>query len=82
MAIPIRRPVNDPGPTPTAIRSILSQPPASSTLRSISAEEHLGVARATVRPRVDPGLADDPAASGHADHRVGGRAIDTEHHHQ
>ena len=36
VAIPIRRPVNDPGPTPTAIRSILSQPPASSTLRSIS----------------------------------------------
>jgi hypothetical protein len=37
VAIPIRRPVNDPGPTPTAIRSIASQPPAASTLRSTSA---------------------------------------------
>ena len=29
VAMPIRRPVNEPGPTPTAIRSTASQPPAS-----------------------------------------------------
>ncbi len=36
MAIPTRRPVNEPGPTPTAIASISSQPPAASTARSTS----------------------------------------------
>ena len=30
LAIPTRRPVNEPGPTPTAIRSTAPQPPAAS----------------------------------------------------
>ncbi|HVW46887.1 MAG TPA: hypothetical protein VHA76_07535 [Solirubrobacterales bacterium] len=35
--MPTRRPVNEPGPSPTAIRSTASQPPAASAQRSISA---------------------------------------------
>ena len=82
VAIPIRRPVNDPGPIPTAIRSILSQPPARLDASLDLPQQHLGVARPPVGTRVDPGLADDLARCGHPDDRVGGRAIDTEHHHQ
>ncbi len=82
VAMPIRRPVNDPGPTPTAIRSILSQPPASVDAPLDLPQEHLGVARPAVGPRVDPGLAEHLAGIGHSNHSVGGRAIDTEHHHQ
>ena len=37
VAIPIRSPVKEPGPIPTAIRSTDSQPPPASTQRSISA---------------------------------------------
>src|SRR6185312_11994795 len=37
VAIPTRRPVNEPGPSPTATRSTAGQPPAASAQRSISA---------------------------------------------
>ena len=36
MAIPIRRPVNEPGPSPTATRSASCQPPAAVAARSTS----------------------------------------------
>jgi hypothetical protein len=36
VAIPIRSPVNEPGPRPTAIRSTASQPPAADAARSTS----------------------------------------------
>jgi hypothetical protein len=37
VAMPTRSPVKEPGPTPTAIRSTASQPPAASAARSTSA---------------------------------------------
>ena len=36
VAIPIRRPVKEPGPSPTAIRSTASQPPAAAAAASTS----------------------------------------------
>ena len=41
LAIPTRRPVNEPGPTPTAIRSTAVQPPAASAARSTSSSSRV-----------------------------------------
>ena len=52
VAIPIRSPVNVPGPTPTAIRSTSSQPPSCASSSSISDQQLLRVPRAPAGGRV------------------------------
>ena len=61
VATPIRRPVNVPGPSPTAIRSIASQPrPASSMTWAISGRSRVAWAGRARRRRVVTAFPDAP----------------------
>ena len=82
VAMPIRRPVKLPGPTPTASRSTSSQPTPARRQRLLGGgQQPRGVRRARPRRRVVAHLDDAPSARSTPATVGGRRGVEAEHDH-
>ena len=78
VAIPTRRPVNEPGPSPTATRSTAAQPPAASAQRSTSASSPVAWRGRPALVQAQLGLGEDLAVAPGAGGGVGGRGVEAD----
>ena len=78
VAMPTRRPVKEPGPIPTAIRSTASQPPAAAAARSTSASSAVVCRGPAVGREAEQRLVQHLAVAQRADGGVGGRGVEAD----
>ena len=76
VAIPTRRPVKEPGPMPTAIRSTASQPPAASAARSTSASSAVVCCGPPFSERPSSASYRTSPSRSRGDSGVGGRGVE------
>ena len=81
VAMPIRMPTNEPGPSPTAMPPTASQPPAAAAAALDLGQQRRRVTRAAVRRQAEQLLVHDLAAARRTDGGVGGRRVEADDRH-